>query len=841
MQFRLLLLISSILISCTVASAQGLPSDFPNYGLNSQAIAATPGTYSGGAGAFWNPAAWAAMRGWESSFAWNDRNVVDKTMDDWGLFLGGHGLGFGMKRSSIARTTPGGVVLQTSFIEDYQLAIGGGDHENYWGLAYGWSRGRTDWLNRDHHLTLGSIYRPWRYLSIGTAGSLGFTGHDRRAITDIGVRPLGTHRATLFADAAFGRYDNFETLQWGTGVEVQPINGVRIAFKLSKPYADIQDKIATLSLGLALNNLGFHVAPHYDKDSERLSTSYVVRWGDIEPDFSTRGAFDREQHFVAKSLKGQLTYRKALLLDHDKFTLRELTTLIDDAERDPGIGGVALNMSGLEASRELLWEVREKLADFKASGKKVYIYFDRVGMAGYYFATVADFVWTDPEGALVLPGYVAGRTFWKGFFEKIGLGVEEWRFFTYKSAFESFSRREMSAADSLQRLVLIQDFFDVWQRDIAAARNLPPEQIRAAIDTIGYFTPEAALEYGLIDSVGSWDDIRDYVEMFSGERPHLVNAHEVQPYAYADPEWGPEPEIALVYAIGECDMDSGIKGRTTSRMLRKLAREDNVKAVVLRADSPGGDPLPSDLVARQMKEISEDKPMIVSQGDVAGSGGYWISMRGDKIYSSPFSITGSIGVIGGWIWNDGFSNKTGFTSDHVKVGEHADLGFGVTLPFLGVKIPDRKLDSLEFGRMKKLILGLYDDFTLQVANSRGLDQAYVDSIGQGRVWSGTRGLDLKLVDEIGTLDDALAYARAQTNLTGKRHVKVVEYPRRSLFGFDSSASMSPIGLLSKLVGGDAPSTKALASDYELRVLQKVSTSKGRPLLLTPPQDIPPED
>ena len=838
MHLRCWFALPTIFLLTLAAFAQGLPSDFPNYGYGSQALAATPGTYGGAPGAYWNPAGWAAMNGWEAAFAWNDRNLRNKTMDDWGLFLGGHGLGFAMQRNTLLGRTARGLP-QTSFIEDYQLALGGGDPEKYWGLSYGRSRGRTDWLHRDRNLSLGTLYRPWRYLSVGAAGTLGFARHDRRAIADVGVRPLGTYKLTLFGDGAIGRLDNPNTMQWGAGVEVRPVNGVRLAFKLAKPDALTQDKVMSVSLGLAIDDLSFHVIPHYDKDSDRLSTSYVIRTGDLEPDLSSHNWFGHGKSVVAKSMRGPLTYRKARWLEPNKQTLYDVVTMIEHAKEDKSVGAIALNLSGMEASRELLWEVRAKLADFKSSGKKVYIYVDRAGMSTYYFATVADYLWIDPQGAITLPGYVAGRTFWKGFFEKVGLGVEEWRFFKYKSAFESFARKDMSEADKEQRLALIEDFYTAWSTDIAAARNMTVEHLRSGIDSMGYFDPEEAQAFGLVDSVGAWDDVRDFIELKTGEDPHIIAEREIQAQGYGDPEWGIAPEIALVYLIGDCDMETGIKGRQSSRILRHLGRDDNVKAIVIRADSPGGDPLPSDLVARQMKESRQKKPVLVSQGDVAASGGYWISMRSDRIFASPFTVTGSIGVIGGWVWNDGFSNKTGFTSDHVMVGKHADLGHGVTLPFIGLQIPDRNLDSLEHARMERIIRGTYDDFTRQVADSRGLEQAFVDSVGQGRVWSGTRGLDVKLVDELGTLDDALNYAKRQVHLDGKR-VKVVEYPGRQWFGFADMSDTSPIRMVARLLGKDTPRLSE-KPDYELRVLQTVSQHPATPQLLVPPEDLPAEE
>jgi protease-4 len=238
--------------------------------------------------------------------------------------------------------------------------------------------------------------------------------------------------------------------------------------------------------------------------------------------------------------------------------------------------------------------------------------------------------------------------------------------------------------------------------------------------------------------------------------------------------------------------------------------------------------------------------MIVSQGDVAGSGGYWISMNGDRIFSSPYSITGSIGVIGGWMWNDSLTRKTGFTSDYVKVGNHADLGFGITIPLINATIPDRNLTDEEFAKMKSMVLDMYHEFTVKVADGRKLDTAYVDSVGQGRIWSGTRAKDLKLVDEIGGLDQALQYARTQAKLPAKGPgVQIVEYPKPGLFNFGALGGGGPLslGILSWLHGlsGKAPAESTLPQDYEFRVMRSIAEHPGTPLMMVAPEDIPAED
>ncbi|MFZ5433950.1 MAG: S49 family peptidase [Calditrichota bacterium] len=818
------------------AMAQGNRSDLPNYGDGSQALTATPGTQGGAAAGFWNPAAWAAMREFEASFLWNDNNITSQRMDNWALFTGGHGIGFAM-RHNIYRYED----TQAYHVNDYQLALSGGDRDDYWGVAYNWSKGDTRGLKRDSYFTLSNIYRPYRFLSIGNAASLALHG-DYRGISDVGLRPFSNHRITLFGDAAYGRYDNFKSLQWGAGLEVQPFDGIRLAAKMTKPLGQYQDKIYSISMGISVDGTGFHVIPHYDKDSDRISTSYLIRVGSQEPTFNPRRLINPDPQLVTVSMKGQLGYRKARWFDRDRMALLDMIELIENAKNDPAIEGIAFNLSGMSAPRELLWEVREKLKEFKAEGKIVYMYADRLGMESYYFATVADYLWMDPSGGLMLPGYVAGRTFWKGFFEKIGLGAEEWRYFTYKSAFESFSRKEMSEADREQRLALITDFYDEWQTTVSESRNVSPDMLRSSLDSTVIFLPEEALAAGLIDSIANWDDVKELVEGITGEEPELISAKDVDAEEYADPYWGEPPKIAIVYAIGECDMDSGIRGRYTSRVLRKLAKRSDVKAVVLRADSPGGDALPSDLVSRQMTTVSNKKPMIVSQGSLAASGGYWISMNGDRIFASPYTLTGSIGVIGGWVWNNGFSDKTGFSFDHVQIGDHADLSRGVTLPLIGVTIPDRNLSMPEKQRVEKLLKAYYKDFTGKVAMGRDLEESYVDSIGQGRVWSGTRALELGLVDEIGGLDRAVTYARIEAKLPAKgRTVEIIEFPRRSWVNpGDLMSSPSPISEFARWLGlKEAPAN--LADDYELSFYKRISANPGVPLYMVAPADIPAED
>jgi protease-4 len=250
-------------------------------------------------------------------------------------------------------------------------------------------------------------------------------------------------------------------------------------------------------------------------------------------------------------------------------------------------------------------------------------------------------------------------------------------------------------------------------------------------------------------------------------------------------------------------MDYGINARRLEKAFLKLAKDDNVKAVVFRVDSPGGDGMAADVVAQALRKCAEKKPVIVSQGQLAGSGGYVISMYGDTILAGPNTMTGSIGVIGLWIYDKGLGDKLGMTADYVKRGDHADLGFGVRLPLLGIQVPARNLTEEERSKMEVLIKRYYEDFVNKVAEGRGMEASEVEKIAQGRFYSGSEGKEIGLVDEIGGLSDAIDLARAAAKIPGNRNIKIREIPERmGIFGFEGY-----VNLISKKSVRDEPVVK----------------------------------
>jgi protease-4 len=822
----------------TMLSAVGLAQDstrhIPDYATESQFLAGTPGATPGAASAYFNPAVWAMMQRGEVAFTWNDSSLRKDYLDNWGLFLGGGGFGFSMMHTSYPseayRTGVAGIT-------DYQFALAGGDRESSFGVAYTFSQGNELRERRDHLLTVGGLWRPCRHASLGAAGTFALKYPERLGVADLGIRPFGTPLATLFGDLSLNEKDRAKDMDWGAGIEVEPIAGIRLAFKTEQLNAyGVKTNSYSIRMGLTLEHIGYHVIPHYDKKSNLTTTSNLIRLGPLVSSLPLKSWFDRGNAFVKMDLKGNITYQKARYLDPKKHALLDLIQEIEEAKKDPEVGGIALNLSdfssgwGWVSGPELIWELRENLLDFKKSGKKVIVFLERGGMWEYYLASVGDKVWMDPMGTLMLPGFTQGRTFWKHFFDKIGIGVDEWRYFKYKSAFEVFSRDNMSDADREQRQDLVNSCYEEYAKDMVATGRLTRAQFDSLINNVVVFLPEDAVQYGLVDTIGRWEKAKDFAKEISGKKnAHLTSWGSLLEERGVLDEWGEPPQIALVYAIGECDLETGIRGRYTSGVLSKLAKDKQVKAVVFRADSPGGDALPSDLVDEQVKKVSEEKPIIVTQGNVAGSGGYWISMNGDQIIASPYTITASIGVIGGWLYNNGFGDKIGFTYDRVLMGKHADLGHGITLPLVNIEVPQRDLTDEEHAVVKALLLRVYNEFLEKVSKGRNLNVSYVDSVGQGRVYLGRRGLELKLVDRIGGLQDALKLARERAKLSPKRHVEIVEYPKRKFINLDELFKpSSPLGWLSRNKVEDDV-------NYELDFYQRMSTHPGQPLYMVPPE------
>jgi len=464
----------------------------------------------------------------------------------------------------------------------------------------------------------------------------------------------------------------------------------------------------------------------------------------------------------------------------DTLQLRNVTRALQAAAKDSRIAGVFLTGSlepeGYGAGYAALKEVREALVACRAAGKPVEAYLDFPRTRDIYLASVANDVVLDPYGAVLLPGLSSQPMFFTGALDKFGIGVQVTRVGKYKSFVEPFTRRDMSPENRVQTQKLLDDLWSQLAGDIATSRGLGLEALQKAVDEHGLFTAEQAKAAGLVDRIAYRDEIIADLKTKTGRTGANEAFKQIALSSYAAMQLEAETEkkskdstIAVVYAEGDIvdgdGMDGEIGGDKFSQMLRKLRLDDSVQAIVLRVNSPGGSASAAEEIQRELRLTRKVKPVIVSMGTVAASGGYWISAYGDKIFAEPTTITGSIGVFGLFFNVQKLANDYGLTFDVAKTGKFAGL-FTISRP---------KTDE-ELALFQSLVDWIYGQFIGKVAEGRHLDRAAVEEIAQGRVWSGTEAKKLGLVDEIGGLDAAIKFAVQKAQLGD--NYGVVEYPRK---------------------------------------------------------------
>lgn len=782
-------------------------SVIPSYYDELDFLSTAPSIEGNPAGGYINPAAVGMSPDMEMQYFWSDKQAKLNSIGRWGFFTGVRHLGFGVIHQKLPLS---------GSITDYRLSLAFGNKNKSFGVGYGWSRGEVS--NRSNLISIGSVNRFSRFVTLGSAIAFASRNSEWSKVIDLGVRPLGNAALTLLGDAEIRNKDKWRDIHWGAGVAIEPLPGLQINGK----YFD--DKSFRLGMSLSFGLSALSSVAHFDKKSNLGYTTYGCRLG-----YPTENIFDKyfkkNKNYLSMDLKGEINYRKYRFFD-DSHTLSNILFALDDAAKDNRIAGVVVNLSGAQVNREFAWEIRQKLAELQKAGKKVVIYFDNAEMSEYHLASVADKIVMNPQGMIMLPGYVATKNYYHNLLEKVGVGFDEWRFFTYKSAAESFSREKMSDADKEQLQALVDDRYALVREDVVNSRHISSQKFDNWVNQRVLFSSQEALSNGLVDTLGRWEDMDEIVKLLEGKKKKMVDTEGLANQEFASQTWSQSPKIAIVYALGMCAMDEGIDARHLESVFKNLKEDKQIKAVVFRVDSPGGDPLASDIVAEALKKCAKEKPVIVSQGSVAASGGYWISMYGDTIVAAPNTITGSIGVIGGWIWNKGIGSKLGITSDHVQVGEHADFSSGIFLPLLGITIPDRPFTTQERNHIESYIRAAYKEFVDKVAWGRKMTPEAVDSVGQGRVWSGIDGKEKRLVDVIGGLDKAIALARKSAKIPMEREVEIVELPKMGLFSSDMFKPKIP-GLNVK-------------ENSDLIYLKMISEHPGQPLPITPP-DLCPED
>ncbi|HWA28453.1 MAG TPA: signal peptide peptidase SppA [Lacunisphaera sp.] len=486
--------------------------------------------------------------------------------------------------------------------------------------------------------------------------------------------------------------------------------------------------------------------------------------------------------------------------------LRQVTRALEAAATDKSIKGLFLTGSMTPVSfgsgYATLKEVRQAIETFRASGKPVKAYLRFARTRDFYLASAATNLALDPYGIVLMPGLASQPMFFAGAFEKFGIGVQVTRVGKYKSAVEPYTRKDMSPENREQIQKLLDDVWHDLTVTIEDARKLPAGGLQKVVDTKGLIRAQAALDAKLVDRVAYHDEVLDELkkETGRGDSDKPFKQINIKEYArlvgvsgLAAKRAGEESieiaatgkgRVAIVYAEGEIVDGNGqeegyVYGEKTARILREIRQNADVKAVVLRVNSPGGSVTASEAIAREMSLLQKNKTVVVSMGSLAASGGYWIATPSSRIFAEPTTITGSIGVFGMFLNFQGLLNdKLGLTFDTAKTGKFADA---IT--------PTRPKTPEELAIFQDSVDWVYDQFLTKVTTGRKLDRKVVEEIAQGRVWSGSEALKLGLVDEIGGLAAATKYAAAQAKLGDG--FKVTEYPRPKMFMEQFSEALDP--------------------------------------------------
>lgn len=458
----------------------------------------------------------------------------------------------------------------------------------------------------------------------------------------------------------------------------------------------------------------------------------------------------------------------------DMAGMNDILNNIDAAATDPNIEGIFLDLSTIGTSSANIEEIRNRLISFKESGKFIISYGEAYTQSAYYLASVSDKIYMLPDGVLDIHGISSQSMFYKHLFEKLDIEMQIIRPANnkFKSAVEPYFLDEMSDANREQTSVYLNSMWNTICNDISASRNIKVETInKLADDMTLMFDTKAAVDNGFIDELIYKDELLAKLhELTNTPDNKKLNIIKNTQYAKVRPEMMTgEDNIAIVYASGQIIDGKGdeneIGSTTLSAALRKARTDKKVKAIVMRVNSPGGSAVASEVIRREVELAAKEKPVIVSMGNYAASGGYWISSTADYIFADPNTLTGSIGVFGTIPNLKGFLNdKIGLTFDEVKTNKNADFG-SLSKP----------LTPYQMTMMQKHVTETYDSFITLVSETRDLRKTFVDSIAQGRVWSGTDALEIGLVDELGGIDKAIAYAADKAGLTS---YSIKEFPKQ---------------------------------------------------------------
>lgn len=447
--------------------------------------------------------------------------------------------------------------------------------------------------------------------------------------------------------------------------------------------------------------------------------------------------------------------------------LDQILSNIRLAKNDDRILGIWLDGASMSMGPASAKAIRDALLDFKQSGKWVIASAKNYSQTNYYVASVADRICLDPTGAVSWNGLTAQKMYYTRLYEKLGIEMQILKVGTFKSAVEPYFRTSMSSEDRLQTMQYMNGIWDEYKAQVSKVRNIPVDQLDALADKyMGLQSAQEQLQAGLVDTIVYTQDMDSLLRVYAGTKDYktlttskLAQVKRTESIA--------TDEIAVLYLDGAITDESGdgIVGKKVIKTIKKIRKNDNVKALVIRVNSPGGSADASEQIWHAIENVKADSiPVVVSMGDYAASGGYYISCGADYIYAEPTTITGSIGIFGTVPNIAKLRDKIGLDIDGIATNKHSDLD--VNMLYNGMT-PE------EFQLMQSMVERGYELFTTRCADGREVSQDYIKSIGEGRVWLGIKAKELQLVDEIGNIDNAIAKAVELANL---QSYKLTYYP-----------------------------------------------------------------
>lgn len=614
---------------------------------------------------------------------------------------------------------------------------------------------QRDWL-------FGLLYRTDKF-------GLGLTldRFDKNAVPKTGIAINYKKKAVLFADLSKPLQGTDFTINSGLGISIKQGFWANTSVQFDK------SGFTSWNVGLDISIDRFRTGVQGNRDAQTVTMAYAKR--------GYKSKLYPSGYLYIK-LSSSISEDREVSIFGYKPSFFDLLSAVRKAGKTPWIKGIFIEYQAPGLSFAQIEELRSELE--KIDKPKIF-YAEELGMKGYYLASVADDIVLAPTGSVFLPGFYFRKLFFKGTLEKLGMYAEFERVAEYKSAVEILTRKQMSPEDRKQTQTYLEDILGEFLAKVSEARGIPDSTLNTYLDTLVYFEADEALDRGLVDTLLYPTEI----EKFMKEKFHAtkrISWVSMSKKSVHDAGWvNDKPVIAVLTLEGSIVRgESGsspipiIGGKyfgssSVIRALDRLKKSKSVKAVVIRVNSPGGSALASELMWRAIRELGRKKPVVISMGSLAASGGYYISCTGAKVVADNTTLTGSIGILGGKIvMKDFYEQKLGVTSDTVKSHPHADI-FSEW----------RGFTEMERKGLKKILRRGYETFVKRVSEGRGIPVDSVDAIGRGHIWSGKRAIKLGLIDRIGNVLDALDWAKELAKIKGDYSVTVLTTQKpKFLFG-----------------------------------------------------------